>query len=475
MLVRVRLATDDGLEDDTAVLLCHLLAIYYEMEWMKMLRFINLKNYRSFTDLSFDMTGKSGKPKSMIILYGENGAGKTNLVNVLDTLYATFNTLSLREYVMSLLEQRQDPMEQDKKTLIYSLFDISHIIRENKTIGSNDNMSIEIGFCINGKNGIYYIEFDNEQIVGERLEYVYKKNKITFFDIRSGNAKINPQVFSGEYLAELGIKKEKYWGKHSIMAILFNALNEYSEDYIGRSFGRALMEALDYFHDFTVYLVKNKSRKEIIRTPDSMLEDFDEGEIDESGEEIIHQTERILSIYFHQIYKDINRVFYRIEKSESKLKYCLYFERMISGKPVEVRYNEESCGTRNLLSLLPYFIASINGRVVAIDEIDNGIHDMLLKNLIVNLFKNIDGQLILTTHNTMFIDEYDYKDSIYFLIVSKEGSKEIKSINDFGYRIQPNSNVMANYLKGKFVELPWNGMNVDFESLNNLEHSYSAH
>ena len=67
-----------------------------------MIRYINLKNYRSFTDLSFDMTGKNGVPKKMIIMYGENGVGKTNLINVIDTLYNSFQTLNLRNFTMKL-------------------------------------------------------------------------------------------------------------------------------------------------------------------------------------------------------------------------------------------------------------------------------------------------------------------------------------------------------------------------------------
>lgn len=60
-------------------------------------------------------------------------------------------------------------------------------------------------------------------------------------------------------------------------------------------------------------------------------------------------------------------------------------------------------------------------RVVAIDEIDNGIHDILLKSLISNLAQNIDGQLIMTTHNTMFLEEYDLKDYVYFIVTDEHG------------------------------------------------------
>lgn len=433
-----------------------------------MLRYLKLKNYRSITDLSFDMTGKNGEPKKMIVLYGENGVGKTNIVNVLDTLYDIFHTLSFRNFIMSLLENQADGIDSNNRAIFNSIMDVSHLILENKTIDSEGEMCIEFGFCIDNKNGVYRIEFDNERIIKERLEFVLNKNKIVFYDLAIDSHKVNSQIVSNAYLADLNNAIEKYWGKHSLMAILFNAFDEYTFDYISETLSESLIQVVHYFQNFTAFLVKNKTRKGNIGRTNNLLNDFDEGEIDDNQEVSLRYTQELVNLYFTELYTDITRVYYKTENANGKIKYCLFFRRIISGKEIDVKYDEESCGTRNLLSLLPYLLAAIDSRVVAIDEIDNGIHDILLCSLINNLYKNIDGQLLVTTHNTAFLEEYELKDSLYFLVVDEAGNKEIKSINDFGFRIQPNSNVMANYLKGRFSKSPWNGTNIDFASLKGL-------
>lgn len=434
-----------------------------------MLRYMKLKNYRSFTDLSFDMTGKNGVPKKLIILYGENGVGKTNLVNVLDTLNDTFSSLSLRNMIMSFLENNKDSVASERLTSLYNYLDASRIIKDNKTIDSEDNMCIEVGFCLNDKNGTYKIEFDNERIVSERLEYVLNRNKIAFYDIQDNERKINPQILSNAYAGELMNMAEKYWGKHSIMAILFYAVDEYTNDFIKEAFCEPLHKIIDYFRSISTYLLRNESRRENIVKSRSLLQSFDEGEVDEIDEKIIIHTEKLIDAYFKDAYTDISGVYYRKDKKDNKIKYSLYFQKKISGKTVNVRYDEESRGTRNMIMLLPYFLAAMDNQVVVIDEIDNGIHDILLNAVIKNLADHIGGQLFMTTHNTMFLAEYSFKDSIYFIVEDLDGYKEIKSINDFGYRIQQNSNVMANYLDEKFSKSPWNGTNVDFVKLLDIE------
>jgi AAA15 family ATPase/GTPase len=42
----------------------------------------------------------------------------------------------------------------------------------------------------------------------------------------------------------------------------------------------------------------------------------------------------------------------------------------------------------------------VTGSVAVIDEFDTGIHDLLVKALVTSLYDSIEGQLIMTTHNT---------------------------------------------------------------------------
>ena len=49
--------------------------------------------------------------------------------------------------------------------------------------------------------------------------------------------------------------------------------------------------------------------------------------------------------------------------------------------------------------------------------------------------------------------------------VDDEGTRGIKTPSESGYRIQPDSNVVLNYLQGKFGGLPWKDMDIDFKDI----------
>ena len=52
-----------------------------------MFEYIKLKNFKSFGDITFDLTDKNGNPKKLVLIYGENGIGKFSL----SILYAIRN------------------------------------------------------------------------------------------------------------------------------------------------------------------------------------------------------------------------------------------------------------------------------------------------------------------------------------------------------------------------------------------------
>ena len=120
--------------------------------------------------------------------------------------------------------------------------------------------------------------------------------------------------------------------------------------------------------------------------------------------------------------------------------------------------------TQQLLSLMPFILSAVAGNVVIIDEFDSGIHDLLVKNIILCIDESIKGQLIITTHNTMIMESGIDKNSLYVLISDIDAKKEIKCISDFDRRIHPNNNIRNGYINGLYRGIP-SMMNVDFEEL----------
>ena len=89
---------------------------------------------------------------------------------------------------------------------------------------------------------------------------------------------------------------------------------------------------------------------------------------------------------------------------------------------------------------------------VVYDEIDNGIHDLLLKNILESMVDDISGQLIITTHNSYLLESIDIK-SVYLITVDYQGNKEVKCLDQYP-RIQGTNNPRIMYLKGLFGGVP---------------------
>ncbi|MBO4456729.1 MAG: AAA family ATPase [Butyrivibrio sp.] len=435
-----------------------------------MIREIHLKNFKSFTDATFNFVGKNNNPKKLILLYGANGSGKTNFVEALDCLTETTHTLNTHKIIMDMLEDNDSQKKIfDLKNMLY-YYSIAHIIKEYKTINSSSNMSIEITFSLTGKIGSYYIEFNDSQIISEKLEYTIQKNKGIYFEKTINNERYNPTIFDIELQDELSTLSKKYWGKHSILSILFYLKNDYSNDYIKSHIDKRLQNVLGYFNNITCHLKKHDTSQVSLARFKSLLTSFTEGVIDLNEISKLETTEKIISMYFSSLSNDIESAYYKKEIIEDKkAKYSLYFKKRLSNTIADIEYTSESEGIRQLLDLLPLFLGtSVKDIVIAIDEIDTGIHDLLVSNLVKKIVPIIKGQLILTTHNTMFLDDYDLRDNIYTINISKDFSKTITAITDGPYRIQKSSNTLVKYLKGEYGGIPIINTDFNFDQIINF-------
>ena len=135
--------------------------------------------------------------KKAVFIYGENGVGKSNFASAFLTLFESMQTLSVRKAVLAILEAKSENTNSEEflRSIQNNLRDTEAIIRNCKTINSNENMVLEFGFVIEGREGSYYLEYNNEKLVREKLEYVLNRNKIVFFDITEESPYINKNIF----------------------------------------------------------------------------------------------------------------------------------------------------------------------------------------------------------------------------------------------------------------------------------------
>jgi len=131
-----------------------------------------------------------------------------------------------------------------------------------------------------------------------------------------------------------------------------------------------------------------------------------------------------------------------------------------AGKVVRLELTEESDGTRRLLNLIPalHYLRTTNA-VYVIDEIDRSLHPILVKEFLEFFLKSHDRasrQLILTTHESNLLDQdLLRRDEIWFAEKDQSGATRLYSLLDF--KVRNDLEIRKHYLQGRFGAVPFLG------------------
>ena len=436
-----------------------------------MFTYVKAKNFKSLKDIEFNLNKTKTKTNQFISIYGENGSGKTNIVELFKLLQQSIMSRAT-DIAMNKMPKEfwkiQEEMSDQLPTEIRQIFQLSFNLKEYRMLDEEDATEIEYGFKINNKDGFYYIKFDDE-IIEEKLYYMAGKQRAYLFQINKENNKIiknlNKNIFINEkYNEELIDGIDKYWGKYTFLSLLSFETIEKNKDYIDNNISKNIIEVIDRIWLMTVHV--DKGALKII--PDGFvkvrkLNNIQKGIIKKDKLPEIKKYENVLNIFFTQAYADIKEVKYEINEKEDRIHYELYFNKMIGGQIKSIPSRLESDGTRRILNQFDTIIGSLLGETVILDEIDNGIHDVLMKNIIMSIKDEITGQLIITTHNTLLLEVLP-KENIYILSTDRNGNKMINSIKEYGIKIQKNNNARDLYFKGVFGGIPTTDY-IDFEEI----------
>lgn len=424
-----------------------------------MFTYIKLKNFMSFKEVVFDLKNGSKGAKNFISIYGENGSGKSNFVRSIRLLRK-----SIDSFVMLISMDRIKELAQEKELpegLLEMMTEATNILRMTdscRMAECDEETSIEYGFQIGCHEGYYILSF-TEKFVYEKLYYFTGKQRGTLFEIKMDHGKISP-VFSNKLFANRKVEQEirdeidKYWGKHTLLSILNKEREEKNEQYIEDNYLLYVFDILNMLQEITVHYKRTSHSGSEFRAgkPNNILYSLDTGKIQMSDEPMLDRSERILNDFFTQAYADIKNVFYERRYEEKEVSYKLYVKKMIGGKIRTIDFEHESSGTQHILEIIQSLLGVFCGVTVIYDEIDDGIHDLLLKNILESMIDDISGQLIITTHNTYMLESIGIK-SVYVITVDYQGNKEVKCLDKY-VRIQGTNNPRIMYLKGLFGGVP---------------------
>ena len=106
---------------------------------------IYLRNYKTFTDTTIDLSSNSTKVNNLILLYGNNGIGKSNFASVFLNFAELIRTMDVRDMIQEFMENYQESPQNEKfiQLLKTRFKDIETIIKDSKTIGTTENMIME--------------------------------------------------------------------------------------------------------------------------------------------------------------------------------------------------------------------------------------------------------------------------------------------------------------------------------------------
>lgn len=425
---------------------------------------IKLKNFKSFKNVEINLQSKKGEYKPLVIIYGENGSGKTTISQAFLALKRTMETMQVKGMLKDLLDEKFTPPEDfplkpDVMLKILksrlSVNGIESLIEEYKMINSDENLSLEYEFNIDGGSGCYYVEMDSFSIVKERLEYRLNKNRGCYFNIEDDEVYINEKIFeSQEFYDLINSQVGMYWGKHTLLSILYFEMSDKSDTYINSNISINLMKVMTAFENINFRIPRASDGQSLaLDAENEILGHLVSGVIEKKNQDKLEEVERLLNQFFKSVFSDVVNAFYKKSNKNNEVRYDLYLRKRIEDQEFDIDFQLESNGTQEIIGLLPYLVSAVSGSCVIVDEYGIGIHDLLATKLLASVGRQIKGQLILTTHNTLLMDYAELNpDALYFIMNNKTFKKSVKCVTEIEERLHPNYNYRKRYFTNKLYK-----------------------
>lgn len=431
---------------------------------------ITLKNFRTFDNIEFDLSAKNNTPKKLAMIYGENGVGKSNLMSAFVLLKELMATMDVRDIYEELLSQKSifsdEQMEKAmRQRIVAGLRDMQAIINDYRMVDCKENIIAEYEFNLSGNSGKYSVEMDDSEIVHERLEYLLNKRRGVYFDCNTEGITINSVIVKdNDLLADIKATAKRFWGKHSLLAIIIHELYDKSAAYGKDNLSVNFDDFLTSMRIMSCSVGFGTRKWDQLYAPFDVFEDPTHGRIKKEEEDQLDIAGNIFSNFFSAINSTIRKVEYKRSYTDKYVEYELYLEKMIAGSYRNVAFSRESAGNHQLLHFICYMLTACFGGLVFADELDSGIHDLLFRRILQEIYPNITGQVVLTTHNTMLMESDFAREATYILYEESAGHKAIRCITDYEKRTYYNNNIRNKYLNNEYGGLP-EIREIDFNSL----------
>ncbi len=400
-----------------------------------------VKNYKSIRDeVTFDMQAaaisehedriirdKDGKiflPVSAI--YGPNGGGKSNVLEVLHTLAVK---------VLRPLYATGDNEERIflQKKMIIEPFAFSEETKSEPT-------EFEIFFRTELAEYRYILHVNRDVVVDERLDRVKMDT-----GRRSALFERGKEIMLKGAFAKLKISDE-------------------------------LSETLPLLSYLGITYKKNEVVKDVLEWFEYGIDFLNYGNPIEELRMAVSSSEAVKHLMLQMIQEmDLDIVDFRVVKDEND-RIDVYTKHMVEGRETELNLLEESSGTKKLFGLMPFIADSLlSGTTLVIDELDAKIHPVLLRYIIM-MFSNMSinkkkAQLIFTSHDLSTMNsEVFRRDEIWFVAKGNSQNSQLYSLVEFknekGESVRKDAKFDKQYLEGKYGADPYLKRIIDWGKVN---------
>ena len=213
-------------------------------------------------------------------------------------------------------------------------------------------------------------------------------------------------------------------------------------------------DALNLLSSLSCYVKIGTKRWDKLNSDIDILESANAGKISAGKESQLDIAESIFTKFFSSINSDIQKAYYRRTYNDKFINYELMLEKLVAGQYRQIEFSRESTGNHQILRVLCYLLTACFEDIVIIDEADSAVHDYLFKKVFDEIEPFIDGQVIMTTHNTMLMEADFARNATYILSEEEPGNMIVKAISDYDKRTYVNNNVRNKYLNNEYGGLP---------------------
>lgn len=425
----------------------------------------NFKNVKRGS-LSFE-SSKSGAQANILGLYGQNGSGKTALIDALELLGFILSGRSIPSFFADYINvdsefatirygfRVHDLDEQNDYCVKYTM----SLRRDSMDTESNSPVTLQ------PQEGYKVTLFD--EILSYNCHNAEQKTRqTTLIDTRTnGNAAFTPKVRYNELVG-----KNKQVATDLLVAKLYAQTTStsfiFSRDLLKTIRGngengihRRLIERIAVFGNFEFSVINTQNTGLTALNMLSLSFNYKEENgiaygslpikldvpfaIPEKTLDIVQHVIKSMNIVLNQLVPGLTIALHDLGSRLSKdgiREHVIQLVSLKNGKEIPLLYESE--GIKKLISVLQLLIKVYNNpsMTVAIDELDSGIFEYLLGEILHIIADGGKGQLIFTSHNLRPLEILD-KNSIAFTTTNPENRyirmnnvKASNNLRDLYYR-----------------------------------------